>query len=69
MDFQEGETVWCRPRLIDKPKIGTYVREISLEERKKGFRAGHVVRINQHEQWVRGDLCGKTPEDIKDIKS
>lgn len=67
LTFNKGDMVWCRPRLIDKPLFAKYIRQVSEEERKEGYRAGHIVEINGYECWVRLDLCSLIKEDIENI--
>ena len=55
--YDEGTLVWCRPRLVDEPKQGVYIRCTTEEERKQGYRYGHIVNIEGKRVWVRVDLC------------
>lgn len=64
MNFTEGQKIWCRPRIVDNPVEGTFIREITKEENNKGFRNGNIVDIEGEEVWVRGDLCGSTEEEV-----
>lgn len=64
MEFIKGQKVWCRPRLVDKPMEGVFIREISEAERKEGYRYGYIIEINGSETWVRADLCGLDIEKI-----
>jgi len=66
--FENGEMVWCRPRLIDKPIQAKYVRKISDVERREGYRAGYIVEIDGLERWVRLDLCSISKESIENIQ-
>lgn len=68
MEFIVGQKVWCRPRLVDKPMEGIFVREISEYERKQGYRYGYIVEINGKKTWVRSDLCGLDKDKIESIK-
>lgn len=67
--YKKGTLVWCRPRILDKPIQGEYIRSITKEEnKKKGYRYGEIIKINDSEVWVRCDLCNKDIEKIINIK-
>jgi hypothetical protein len=56
--YNKGDNVWVRPLLIDEPKKATYIRSVTEDERKSGYREGHIVELeNGKETWVRSDLC------------
>jgi hypothetical protein len=65
--MKTGDKVWCRPRIIDDPIEAVYLRKITPEERKAGYRNGHLVEINGEETWCRIDLCSLNKEDIRDL--
>lgn len=68
--FNEGETVYVRPRLVDEPMKAEYLHRVSEERRKEGYRDGHIVLLEDgKEVWVRWDLCGYTKEQIENIKA
>lgn len=69
MELNKGQKVWCRPRLVDKPIEGKFIREISESERKEGYRYGYIIEINEDETWVRSDLCGLDKDKIASIIS
>lgn len=47
-----------------------YLYRVSEEKRRKeGYRDGHIVLLEDGKRvWVRLDLCGKTKEQIENIK-
>lgn len=57
--YEKGTEVWVRPTLVDKPLKAVYIRSVTEDERKAGYREGEIVRLESgREVWVRGDLCG-----------
>lgn len=65
--YPKGTLVWCRPRIIDEPMQGEYIRSITKEENNQGYRYGEIVKIGEYEVWVRSDLCDVDIEKIRDI--
>lgn len=43
MKYSHGTIVWCRPTLADQPIQGIYVRSITENEHKQGYRPGEIV--------------------------
>lgn len=65
--YVAGTIVWCRPRIVDEPMQGEYIRTITKEENKQGYRYGEIVKIGENEVWVRTDLCDVNIDEIRNI--
>lgn len=65
--YPKGTIVWCRPTLADEPKQGKYIRAVTLEENKQGYRYGHIVEIEGQKVWCRLDLCSTDYNVVKSV--